>query len=58
MSKDQILDVLAKQLEEEAFNEKVSIVSKINVNMFDIKVKDCKKRRRPDYSNGQVSAET
>eukprot|EP00347_Sterkiella_histriomuscorum_P023488 403334454 len=46
-SKEQILEILAQQTEQEAYSEKFSIQKKINFNLNAIKLQDSKKRRRP-----------
>ena len=47
MSKDQLLDVLANQVENEVLKATPTTIPRINFNLTDIKVRDSKKRLRP-----------
>lgn len=47
MSKDQLLDVLANQVENEVLKAAPTTIPRINFNLTDIKVRDSKKRLRP-----------
>jgi hypothetical protein len=48
MSKDQLLDVLANQVENEVLKATPTTIPRINFNLTDIKVRDSKKRLRPN----------